>query len=113
MTTVAQLRAEGVIEICAVPQSSVLCVLTQQRLHLFHQGAIQDRELDTYAVQLAVAWAEQGICMKQIGRNLGVDERIVRAAFKAHGYEYASEAEIVQRKRARAGRRTHIRQAVV
>lgn len=88
--TPASLRAEGVLEIGCAPGTSVLYVRTRAKLHLFHVTWLPDRQLDDYAVSLAVNWIEgHGLPGYVVADNLGVNENTLRKALLAAGYERA------------------------
>jgi hypothetical protein len=88
--TLATLRAEGVLEIGRAAGTSVLFVRTRVKIHLLHVTALPDRELDDYAVQLAVTWIdEHGLPGHAVARNLGVGEETLRKALARAGYERA------------------------
>jgi hypothetical protein len=90
--TVAQLRAEGIRELGAVPRSSALYVLTNAKLHLFHARDLPDRDLDAYAVNLAVAWIGDGKTSHDTANDLGVSEPTLRKALASAGYERTETA---------------------
>jgi hypothetical protein len=89
--TPAMLRAEGICEIGRAQGTSVLFVLTRVKLHLFHTTWLPDRQLDDYAVTLAMSWIENcGLSSGEVAGNLGVNEVTLRQAFLAAGYERAA-----------------------
>jgi DNA-binding CsgD family transcriptional regulator len=100
----AALRAEGVVELGRAPATSVLYVLTSDRLCLFHVASVPDRALDGYAVELAVSWIGNGIASSEVADNLGVSEPTLQNALLAAGYERVS-ASRTDRVRHRANRR--------
>lgn len=86
--TLTTLRAEGVLEIGCAAGTSVLFVRTRVKIHLLHATALPDRELDDYAVQLAVTWIdEHGLPGHVVARNLSVGEETLRKALARSGYE--------------------------
>lgn len=86
--TPGQLRAEGILEIGRAASTSVLFVRTRVKLHLLHVTWVPDRELDDYAVRLAVAWIEdQGHASYSVARDLGVSQDTLRKALVAAGYQ--------------------------
>lgn len=87
-TTAASLRAEGVLEIGRAQGTSVLYVRTRERLHLLHVTWLPDRQLDDYAVKIAMTWIEDhGMPSYAVADNLGVNESTLRQALLAAGYE--------------------------
>jgi hypothetical protein len=93
--TPSSLRAEGVLEIGRASGTSALFVLTRKKLHLLHTSTVQDRdrELDAYAVQLAVCWIENGLPSYEVAGNLDVGEPTLRRALAAAGYERLSASK--------------------
>ena len=92
--TPAALRAEGIIEIGRVQGTSVLFVQTRAKLHLLHSTWLPDRQLDDYAVSLAVTWIEgHGLPSCTVANNLGVSETTLRNALTKAGYERLSPAQ--------------------
>ncbi len=86
--SLAELRAEGVLEIGRAVGTSVLFVRTRVKIHLLHATSLPDRELDDYAVQLAVTWIDDhGLPGHEVARNLGVGEVSLRKALARAGYE--------------------------
>ena len=89
--TPESLRAEGILEIGCVQGTSVLFVHTRVKLHLLHSTWLPDRQLDDYAVRLAVTWIEDhGLPSYEVAKNLGVSETTLRSALTAAGYERLS-----------------------
>lgn len=104
--TPASLRDEGVLEIGCAPGTSVLYVRTRVKLHVLHATWLPDRQLDDYAVRLAVAWIQdQGLSNGEVAKNLGVSENTLRQALTAGGYERSSPAQQQTLVRARAARK--------
>jgi hypothetical protein len=104
--TVASLRAEGIIEIGRPEATSLVYVRTQAKLHVFHSTWIPDRQLDDYAVRLAVTWIEdQGMHSYQVAENLGVTETTLRKALAAAGYERLTPKQLQDLAAARAARK--------
>ena len=92
--TPTALRAEGILEIGRVPGTSVLFVQTRVKLHLLHSTWLPDRQLDDYAVSLAVTWIEgHGLPSCTVANNLGVSETTLRNALTKAGYERLSPAQ--------------------
>lgn len=92
--TPAALRAEGILEIGRVQGTSVLFVQTRVKLHLLHSTWLPDRQLDDYAVSLAVTWIEgHGLPSCTVANNLGVSETTLRNALTKAGYERLSPAQ--------------------
>lgn len=92
--TPAALRAEGILEIGRVQGTSVLFVQTRAKLHLLHSTWLPDRQLDDYAVSLAVTWIEgHGLPSCAVANNLGVSETTLRNALTKAGYERLSPAQ--------------------
>jgi len=92
--TPTALRAEGILEIGRVPGTSVLFVQTRAKLHLLHSTWLPDRQLDDYAVSLAVTWIEgHGLPSCTVANNLGVSETTLRNALTKAGYERLSPAQ--------------------
>lgn len=92
--TPTTLRAEGILEIGRVQGTSVLFVQTRAKLHLFHSTWLPDRQLDDYAVNLAVTWIEgHGLPSCTVANNLGVSETTLRNALTKAGYERLSPAQ--------------------
>lgn len=103
--TAASLRAEGVLEIGRATDTSVLFVRTRLKLHLIHMANLPDRQLDDYAVRLAVTWIEdQGLPSIAVAKNLGVTQETLRKALAAAGFERLTPMEYQQRKDARSQR---------
>jgi len=102
----AKLRAEGVLEIGGAPGTSVLFVRTRKALHLLHTTWIPDRQVDDYAVRLAVNWIEgYGMPSYEVAQNLGVGEATLRKALSAAGYERLSPERHSQLASARSARK--------
>ena len=86
--TPASLRAEGILEIGCATGTSALYVRTRVKLHLLHSTWVPERQLDDYAVSLAVTWIEgHGLPSCAVAKNLGVSENTLRNALTAAGYE--------------------------
>ena len=99
------LRAEGILEIGCATGTSVLFVRTRVKLHLIHSTWLPDRQLDDYAVSLAVTWIEDhGLPSYEVAKNLGVSETTLRRALTAAGYERLSPEQHEQLSRARSAR---------
>ena len=103
--TPASLRAEGILEIGRATNTSVLFVLTNQKLHLFHELSLPERPLDDYAVQLAVTWIESGVPAFKIARGLGVSTPSLQRALESAGYFRLSPSQLEQKTHARAARK--------
>jgi hypothetical protein len=104
--TPASLREEGVLEIGCAPGTSVLFVQTKKKLHLLHASSLPDRQLDDYAVMLAVNWIEDhGLPSCKVAQNLGVNETTLRKALAEAGYARISPAQQQGLVRARAARK--------
>lgn len=104
--TPASLRAEGVLEIGCATGTSVLFVRTRIKLHLLHTTWLPDRQLDDYAVSLAVTWIEgHGLPSCEVAKNLGVSETTLRHALTAAGYERITPERHDQLARARSARK--------
>ena len=100
------LRAEGILEIGCAMGTSVLFVRTRVKLHLIHSTWLPDRQLDDYAVNLAVTWIEgHGLPSCEVAKNLGVSEPTLRRALTAAGYERLSPEQHDQLARARSARK--------
>jgi len=103
--TPESLRAEGILEIGCATGTSVLFVRTRVKLHLLHATWLPDRQLDDYAVNLAVTWIEgHGLPSCEVAKNLGVSEPTLRRALTAAGYERLSPEQHEQLSRARSAR---------
>lgn len=103
MTT---LRAEGILEIGRATGTSVVFVRTRQRLHFLHATWVPDRQLDEYAVRLAVTWIEgHGLPSCAVAKNLGISEPVLRKALSAAGYERLDPARHAQLADARSARK--------
>jgi hypothetical protein len=83
----AELRAEGVLDLGAASETSVLYVRTADRLYLFHADCMRDRVLDGYAITLAVNWIEDGFTSAEVAGNLGVNKATLQRALSDAGYE--------------------------
>jgi hypothetical protein len=104
--TPASLRAEGVLEIGRATGTSVLFVRTCVKLHLLHSTSLPDRELDDYAVMLAVNWIEDhGLPSYEVARNLAVSETTLRTALVKAGYERVTPLQHEALAHARASRK--------
>jgi hypothetical protein len=104
--TPASLREEGVLEIGCAPGTSVLFVQTKKKLHLLHAASLPDRQLDDYAVMLAVNWIEDhGLPSCKVAQNLGVNETTLRKALADAGYARISPAQQQGLVHARAARK--------
>jgi len=104
--TPSLLRAEGILEIGCAQGTSVLFVRTRVKLHLLHATWLPDRQLDDYAVSLAVTWIEgHGLPSCEVAKNLGVSETTLRKALVAAGYERISPERHHQLARARSARK--------
>lgn len=104
--TPSSLRAEGILEIGCALGTSLLFVRTRLKLHLLHATWLPDRQLDTYAVNLAVAWIEtQGLSSRAVAKNLGVSDATLRRALTTAGYERLSPALQAQLAQARSARK--------
>lgn len=103
--TPASLRAEGILEIGRATDTSVLFVLTREKLHVFHELSLPERALDDYAVQLAVNWIESGIPGYEVARNLGISEVTLQRGLTAAGYMRLSPSQQEQKTHARAARK--------
>lgn len=100
------MRAEGILEIGCATGTSTLFVRTRQKLHLLHATWLPDRQLDDYAVNLAVTWIEDhGLPSCQVAENFGVSETTLRHALTAAGYERLSPERHAQLERARSARK--------
>jgi hypothetical protein len=95
------LRAEGIIELGRVAQTSVLFVRTRKRLYLFHVESLPNRTLDDYAVNLAVNWIENGASSRQVARDLEISEPNLCRALAAAGYERLARTEVELRRHQR------------
>lgn len=100
----AELRARGVAELGRASSTSVLYVLTSDRLYLFHAENLPDRALDAYAVAQAVLRIEGGVSSAQIARDLGVDAATLQRALLAAGYERVGASEDERRRHDRTAR---------
>jgi len=99
------LRAEGVLEVGCATGTSVLYVLTRAKLHLLHVTWVPDRQLDDYAVALAMNWIEgHGMPSYEVASNLGVSESTLRQALLAAGHERATTAAVASKRSERARR---------
>jgi hypothetical protein len=103
--TPTSLRAEGIVEVGRASNTSLLFVLTKEKLHVFHASALPDRKLDDYAVALAVNWIESGLPSFEVARNLGVGEPTLRHALADAGYARLSPLAYEQRANARMKRK--------
>lgn len=83
----ALLLSEGIFETGRVPTTSVLFVVTEEGVRLFHAWSLPDRVLDDYAVNLAVIRIENGDSSQRVARDLGVTEDTLRRALYAAGYQ--------------------------
>lgn len=92
-----QLRQEGVIEIGAVPNTSIVFVLTEEGLHLFHTVSIPDRIFDAYAVAMIITRFEAGSSLTKIANDLGVDPDHVFATLRKVGYVLKSRLDGLER----------------
>lgn len=103
--TPESLRAEGILEIDRAQGTSVLFVRTRVKIHLLHSTWLPDRQLDDYAVNLAVTWIEDhGLPSCEVAKNLGVSEPTLRRALTAAGYERLSPEQHGQLAGARSAR---------
>lgn len=85
--TPASLRAEGVLEVGRAPGTSILYVRTRVKLHILHATWVPDRQLDDYAVALAMRWIEDyGMPSHEVASNLGVNKETLRHALLAAGH---------------------------
>lgn len=83
----AELHAEGIFEIGRLEKTSVLFMITEERILLVHVESLPNRRLDDYAIQLAVSWIEHlGLSSAEVARNLGVSEETLRLALVGAGY---------------------------
>jgi hypothetical protein len=104
--TPESLRAEGILEIGRAKETSVLFVRTRLKLHLLHSTWLPDRQLDNYAVSMAVTWIEDhGLPSYEVAKNLGVSETTLRSALTAAGYERLSPERHAQLAEARSARK--------
>ena len=104
--TPESLRAEGILEIGCANGTSVLFVRTRVKLHLLHSTWLPDRQLDDYAVSLAVTWIEgHGLPSYEVAKNLGVRETTLRHALTEAGYDRLSPEQHAQRAGARSVRK--------
>ena len=104
--TPESLRAEGILEIGCAKGTSVLFVRTIVKLHLLHSTWLPDRQLDDYAVSLAVTWIEgHGLPSYEVAKNLGVSETTLRRALTEAGYERLSPEQHNQLAIARSARK--------
>ena len=104
--TPASLRAEGILEMGCAPGTSVLFVRTIVKLHLLHATWLPDRQLDDYAVSLAVTWIEgHGLPSYEVAKNLGVSENTLRRALTDAGFERLSPTQHTALATARAARK--------
>ena len=104
--SMAVLRAEGIEEIGRAPGTSILFVRTRKGLHVLHATWLPERQLDDYAVSLAVNWIEGcGMPSCKVAKNLGVSEPALRKALLAAGYDRLSPELLAQRAGARAARK--------
>lgn len=104
--SMAALRTEGIEEIGRAPGTSVLFVRTRKGLHVLHATWLPERQLDDYAVRLAVNWIEShGMPSCKVAKNLGVSEPSLRKALLAAGYDRLSPALRAQLAGARAARK--------
>ena len=104
--TPASLRAEGILEMGCAQGTSILFVRTLVKLHLFHATWLPDRQLDDYAVSLAVTWIEgHGLPSYEVAKNLGVSENTLRRALTKAGYERLTPKQHGQLANARASRK--------
>ena len=104
--SITALRAEGILEIRRATDTSVVFVRTRQRLHLLHATWVPDRQLDEYAVRLAVTWIEgHGLPSCAVAKNLGISEPVLRKALSAAGYERLDPARHAQLADARSARK--------
>ena len=104
--TPASLRAEGILEMGCAQGTSVLFVRTVVKLHLLHATGLPDRQLDDYAVSLAVTWIEgHGLPSYEVAKNLGVSETTLRRALTKAGYERLTPKQQGQLASARAARK--------
>jgi hypothetical protein len=100
------LRAEGIEEIGCAPGTSVLFVRTRKGIHVLHTTWVPERQLDDYAVRLAVTWIEScGMPSCTAAKNLGVSETALRNALLAAGYDRLSPELLAQRTGAREERK--------
>jgi hypothetical protein len=101
--TPTSLRAEGILEMGSATGTSLLFVRTRVKLHLFHATWLPDRQLDDYAVRLAVTWIEDhGLPSCTVAKNLGVSETTLRVALAKAGYARLTPLQSAQRIHARS-----------
>jgi len=104
--SMTDLRSEGIEEIGCAPGTSVLFVRTRKGLHVLHATWVPERQLDDYAVRLAVTWIEgHGMPSCAVAKNLGISEPALRKALLAAGYDRLSPELLAQRAGARAARK--------
>ena len=104
--TPASLRAEGILEMGCAQGTSVLFVRTLVKLHLLHATWLPDRQLDDYAMSLAVTWIEgHGLPSYEVAKNLGVSENTLRRALTKAGYERLTPKQYNALATARAARK--------
>jgi len=109
--TLAELRAERVLEVGRATGTSVLFVLTERGLHLLHVEAVPDRRLDGYAIQLATTWLEYGHSAYEVASNLGITAAHLASELDAAGYERRALNDTGPREGATARRKEKLKRS--
>lgn len=84
--TPAELRDEGVFEVGRPPGTSVLFVVTEERVMLCHADSLPTRMPTDYLADVAIAALHSGASMRELANGLGVTEDELRAATRTRGY---------------------------
>ncbi len=90
LISLTELREEGVREIVRAPGTSVIFVWTTVSLRIFHAKQLPDRDLDAYAIGLAVRWLETGVPACEVASRLDVAEEHLAKSLEREGYERQS-----------------------
>lgn len=81
-----RLRDEGVLELGRAQASSVMFVLTQRRLVLFHVHEMPARRLDAWGIARAIERLEDGAAVSELAADLEIDMTQLGRALATAGW---------------------------
>lgn len=84
--TPADLRDEGVFEVGRVHGTTILFVVTEERVLLCPVALLPARRVCVYLADVAIARMEAGDGLRDLAYGLGVTEDDLRSATRARGY---------------------------
>lgn len=95
----SDLRAEGVVDLGGVTDTSVLFVRTKVSVHLFHAELMPPRKLDAWGISKVIERLEGGDELRTLSRDIGIEPGTLAEDLALHGWKSSSRRSRGQQNR--------------